>query len=215
MTIYLINPSHVSFGIGVITPRWLYVLAAATPESAGGSSSSTRRWSRSTERARSPATWSASASIRATRCGATRSGARRARPGAHVIFGGIHATLYPGRGARHGRRARRRERRRRDGVARGAARLPPGSSGRDTTAGASKGTRSCPAAGTCCPSGGTCGRRCRPCAAARSTARSVPSGAPTGRSPGSATWTQSCRRSSSCGAAASASSRSPTTISTR
>jgi hypothetical protein len=30
MTVYLINPSHVSFGIGVITPRWLYVLASAT-----------------------------------------------------------------------------------------------------------------------------------------------------------------------------------------
>ena len=35
MNVYLVNPSHVSFGIGVITPRWLYVLAAATPESFG------------------------------------------------------------------------------------------------------------------------------------------------------------------------------------
>ena len=35
MSIHLVNPSHVSFGIGVITPRWLYVLAAATPESYG------------------------------------------------------------------------------------------------------------------------------------------------------------------------------------
>ena len=26
MSVYLINPSHVSFGVGVITPRWLYVL---------------------------------------------------------------------------------------------------------------------------------------------------------------------------------------------
>src|SRR3954463_8485052 len=34
-TIYLINPSHVSFGIGVITPRWLYVLASATPREYG------------------------------------------------------------------------------------------------------------------------------------------------------------------------------------
>ena len=31
MSVYLINPSHVSFGVGVITPRWLYVLASATP----------------------------------------------------------------------------------------------------------------------------------------------------------------------------------------
>ena len=35
MTVYLINPSHVSFGIGVITPRWLYVLASATPAQYG------------------------------------------------------------------------------------------------------------------------------------------------------------------------------------
>src|SRR5712691_2961866 len=28
--VHLINPSHVSFGVAVITPRWLYVLAAAT-----------------------------------------------------------------------------------------------------------------------------------------------------------------------------------------
>ena len=31
MRVHLINPSHVSFGVAVITPRWLYVLAAATP----------------------------------------------------------------------------------------------------------------------------------------------------------------------------------------
>ena len=32
MRIHLVNPSDVSFGTAVITPRWLYVLAAATPE---------------------------------------------------------------------------------------------------------------------------------------------------------------------------------------
>ena len=31
MTVHLVNPSHLSFGVGVITPRWLFVLAAATP----------------------------------------------------------------------------------------------------------------------------------------------------------------------------------------
>jgi hypothetical protein len=30
MRVHLINPSHVTFGVAVITPRWLYVLAAAT-----------------------------------------------------------------------------------------------------------------------------------------------------------------------------------------
>src|SRR5580692_2944248 len=35
MRIHLVNPSDTSFGIGVITPRWLYVLAAATPAEYG------------------------------------------------------------------------------------------------------------------------------------------------------------------------------------
>ena len=35
MRIHLINPSDVSFGAAVITPRWLYVLAAATPRAYG------------------------------------------------------------------------------------------------------------------------------------------------------------------------------------
>ena len=35
MNVHLINPSHVSFGVGVITPRWLYVLASATPAAYG------------------------------------------------------------------------------------------------------------------------------------------------------------------------------------
>ena len=32
MRVHLVNPSALAFGVGVITPRWLYVLAAATPE---------------------------------------------------------------------------------------------------------------------------------------------------------------------------------------
>jgi hypothetical protein len=35
MTIHLVNPSHLSFGVGVITPRWLFVLAGATPAAYG------------------------------------------------------------------------------------------------------------------------------------------------------------------------------------
>ena len=35
MRVFLVNPSHVSFGTAVITPRWLYVLAAATPVTMG------------------------------------------------------------------------------------------------------------------------------------------------------------------------------------
>jgi len=35
MTVHLVNPSHLSFGVGVITPRWLFVLAGATPTTYG------------------------------------------------------------------------------------------------------------------------------------------------------------------------------------
>jgi hypothetical protein len=35
MTVHLVNPSHLSFGVGVITPRWLFVLAGATPTAYG------------------------------------------------------------------------------------------------------------------------------------------------------------------------------------
>src|SRR4026209_2938720 len=35
MRVHLVNPSHVSFGVGVITPRWLFVIAAATPRAFG------------------------------------------------------------------------------------------------------------------------------------------------------------------------------------
>ena len=35
MAVHLINPSDNSFGTAVITPRWLFVLAAATPASFG------------------------------------------------------------------------------------------------------------------------------------------------------------------------------------
>ena len=35
MRVHLVNPSDISFGVAVITPRWLYVLAAATPSEYG------------------------------------------------------------------------------------------------------------------------------------------------------------------------------------
>src|SRR6476620_10543016 len=35
MCVHLVNPSDHSFGTAVITPRWLFVLAAATPRSMG------------------------------------------------------------------------------------------------------------------------------------------------------------------------------------
>jgi radical SAM superfamily enzyme YgiQ (UPF0313 family) len=95
MKIHLINPSHVSFGVGVITPRWLYVLAAATPGHYGDPLLTDE-----TLRPLEPETIApgdivgvgihTGNALRGYEIG------RLARErGAHVIFGGIHATLYP------------------------------------------------------------------------------------------------------------------------
>jgi radical SAM superfamily enzyme YgiQ (UPF0313 family) len=95
MSVHLVNPSHLSFGVGVITPRWLFVLAAATPAGYG-----VPRITDETLEALDPAdvhpgdivgigihTGNA---LRGYEIGTNA----RAR-GATVVFGGIHATLYP------------------------------------------------------------------------------------------------------------------------
>jgi tRNA A37 methylthiotransferase MiaB len=90
-----VNPSHVSFGIGVITPRWLYVLAAATPDSYG-----TPAIVDETLEAIDLTTIKAGdvVGIGIHTGNALRGyevGAAARQAGATVIYGGIHATLYP------------------------------------------------------------------------------------------------------------------------
>jgi radical SAM superfamily enzyme YgiQ (UPF0313 family) len=95
MRVHLVNPSHVSFGVGVITPRWLFVLAAATPRDVGDPVL--------TDETLEPLEFTSIHSgdivgigihtgnaLRGYEVGTT---ARAA--GATVIYGGIHATLYP------------------------------------------------------------------------------------------------------------------------
>jgi radical SAM superfamily enzyme YgiQ (UPF0313 family) len=95
MHIHLINPSHVSFGIGVITPRWLYVLAAATPRSFGDPLVVDE-----TLEPIDPATVTRGDVVGiGIHTGNARRGyevgALARQAGAWVVFGGIHATLYP------------------------------------------------------------------------------------------------------------------------
>ncbi len=95
MTVHLVNPSHLSFGVGVITPRWLFVLAAATPDSYGQP--------RITDETLEPFHLDdvrrgdivgigihTGNALRGYEVGTMA----RAR-GATVVYGGIHATLYP------------------------------------------------------------------------------------------------------------------------
>ncbi len=94
MKVHLVNPSHTSFGTAVITPRWLFVIAAATPASFGEPSLVDETLSpvdpehiqRGDVVGTSIHTGNA---LRGYEIG------KMARErGAYVVFGGIHATLY-------------------------------------------------------------------------------------------------------------------------
>jgi radical SAM superfamily enzyme YgiQ (UPF0313 family) len=95
MKVHLINPSHVSFGTAVITPRWLYVLAAATPVSFGDPIL--------VDETLNPVVLKHIQQGDIVGIGIHTGNALRGyeigklarERGAYVIFGGIHATLYP------------------------------------------------------------------------------------------------------------------------
>jgi radical SAM superfamily enzyme YgiQ (UPF0313 family) len=95
MAIHLINPSDNSFGTAVITPRWLFVLAAATPASFGDPilvDESLEQLDASTVHAGdivgiSVHTGNALRGYEVGRLAHER--------GATVVYGGIHATLFP------------------------------------------------------------------------------------------------------------------------
>src|SRR4029079_1571066 len=95
MTVHLVNPSHLSFGVGVITPRWLFVLAGATPTSYGVP--------RITDETLEPFDISSVQPGDIVGVGIHTGNALRGyevgtlarQRGATVVFGGIHATLYP------------------------------------------------------------------------------------------------------------------------
>ena len=95
MRVHLINPSEVSFGTAVITPRWLYVLAAATPAHFGDP-----RLVDETLEALDPFDIQPEdvVGIGIHTANALRGyaiGKMARERGAYVVFGGIHATLYP------------------------------------------------------------------------------------------------------------------------
>ncbi|MCC7009866.1 MAG: radical SAM protein [Acidobacteria bacterium] len=95
MRVQLINPSHVSFGVGVITPRWLFVLAAATPVQYGDPiivDETLEQIDLSTIKA-GDIVGIGIHTGNALRGYEVGNAARNA--GATVIYGGIHATLFP------------------------------------------------------------------------------------------------------------------------
>jgi radical SAM superfamily enzyme YgiQ (UPF0313 family) len=100
--VHLVNRSTQSFGVAVVTPRWLYVLAAAT-----GS-----RWGdpHIVDETLDPLYLDTIGRGDVVGIGIHTGNARRGyelgrearRRGAWVVFGGIHATLFPDEAATHG-----------------------------------------------------------------------------------------------------------------
>ena len=93
--VHLVNPSDSSFGVAVITPRWLFVLAAATPPLFGDPELCDETL-RQLDPDRIHAGDVVGIGIHTGNALRGYAVGRMARErGAVVIFGGIHATLYP------------------------------------------------------------------------------------------------------------------------
>ena len=95
MRVHLVNPSDNSFGTAVITPRWLFVLAAATPTAVGDPILVDESLEQIVPETIQPGDV---VGISVHTGNALRGYAvgRMARArGAWVVYGGIHATLFP------------------------------------------------------------------------------------------------------------------------
>ena len=102
MRVHLINPSDVSFGVAVITPRWLYVLASATPDSYGVPAIIDETLSPFDPETVSPGDV-VGIGIHTGNAHRGYEVGRSARDkGAFVVYGGVHATLYPEEARDHG-----------------------------------------------------------------------------------------------------------------
>ena len=105
MRVHLINPSDLSFGTAVITPRWLYVLAAATPETYGVPAIVDETLDSFDPASVAPGDVVGIGIHTGNALRGYRVGQLARERGAVVVFGGIHATLFPEevreRGAAH------------------------------------------------------------------------------------------------------------------
>ena len=95
MRVHLINPSDMSFGTGVITPRWLFVLAAATPRHYGDPIITDETLEAIEPDSIQPGDVVGIGIHTANASRGYEVGRMARERGANVIYGGIHATLYP------------------------------------------------------------------------------------------------------------------------
>ena len=102
MRVHLVNPSDLSFGTAVITPRWLYVLAAATPEHFGTPAIVDETLEPFDPQSVQPGDVVGIGIHTANVLRGYQVGRIARGRGAVVIFGGIHTSLYPDEAREHG-----------------------------------------------------------------------------------------------------------------
>jgi radical SAM superfamily enzyme YgiQ (UPF0313 family) len=93
--VHLINPSDTSFGTAVITPRWLFVLAAATPRSFGDPVICDETLAQFDPSCVEPGDIVGIGIHTSNALRGYALGRAVNERGGRAIFGGIHATLYP------------------------------------------------------------------------------------------------------------------------
>ncbi|HKT80043.1 MAG TPA: radical SAM protein [Vicinamibacterales bacterium] len=102
MRVHLVNPSDIAFGTAVITPRWLYVLAAATPERFGIPSIVDETLEPFDAGVITPGDVVGIGIHTGNALRGYAVGRRARAKGAIVVYGGIHATLFPDEVREHG-----------------------------------------------------------------------------------------------------------------
>jgi tRNA A37 methylthiotransferase MiaB len=95
MRVFLVNPSDIAFGLAVITPRWLFVLAAATPARFGTPTLVDETLERFDASVLQPGDVAGIGIHTGNALRGYEVGREARARGATVIYGGIHATLYP------------------------------------------------------------------------------------------------------------------------
>ena len=95
MRVHLVNPSDSSFGIGVITPRWLYVLAASTPSEYSDPLVTDETLEPIQPDRIQPGDVVGIGVDTGNALRGMQIGHIARKRGAWVVYGGIHATLYP------------------------------------------------------------------------------------------------------------------------
>ena len=102
MSVHLINPSDNSFGTAVITPRWLFVLAAATPRSMGDPILVDESLEQLDPETILPGDVVGISVHTGNALRGYEVGRAAKERGATVVYGGIHATLFPEEPFEHG-----------------------------------------------------------------------------------------------------------------